>query len=97
MTPYQQPDHLAGRSFTELILGGDWACSQNQTATLADIARHLAHRVRAEERWRLLEIARLCDVDMAAATELWIDATDPVRDRCHAPGPRHDDPPGTRR
>lgn len=94
MTPYQHPDHLSACSLTELVLGGDWACGQNLTASLGEVARHLALHSRPPDRERLLEVARLCDADeMMAATELWLVATAPLRGGRHAPGPRRDDPP----
>lgn len=96
MAPYRDLDHLTACSLIELLLGGDWACGENQTATLACVARALAPRVRPPEAAALLEVARLCDEDMEEATALWLSATAPLRIRSRRPGPRHGDlpPPG---
>ncbi len=83
--PYREPDHLAACSIMELVLGGDWACSENQTLTLAEVARHIAAHLESDERGDLLQVARLCDCDMTAATELWNVATAPMRGRSHRP------------
>lgn len=90
--PTHDPADLAQCSVNQLIIGGDWASAESYDETLAAIARHLAARVRPEERLELEQVADLCAVDMTAATALWNVATAAARGRCGQPGPRHGDP-----
>lgn len=92
MSPYQEPDHLAACTLLELLLGGDWACGENHGGALAEVARHLAPRVRLAEREALYEVARLAARDMEAASAVWLACTTAVRGRCRRGGRRHDDP-----
>jgi hypothetical protein len=85
------PSDFSRRTVAELIQGGDWAGAEGYEGTLAIIARHLAMRVRPDQRREFHEIERLCATDMGAATVLWNAATRPVRARCGRPGPRRSD------
>ena len=58
-------------SLRTLLSGGDWACTNNQAAALAEVVRLLGPCVAAPEQLELGEIARLATTDMTVATSRW--------------------------
>jgi len=78
MTPHDAPD-APQYTTLELIFGGDFACSENQAGTLAEVARSLAARFANSDQAELNEVARLADVDMTRASDLWCSVTARLR------------------
>ncbi|HVK77853.1 MAG TPA: hypothetical protein VM734_31320 [Kofleriaceae bacterium] len=83
MTPSEAP-RPPRYTMLELIFGGDFACAENQPGTLAEVARTLGARVGASAQRDLQEVARLANVDMTAASDLWSSVTARLR----SPTPR---------
>jgi hypothetical protein len=66
-----RPEIEKSHSLRTLLSGGDWACNNNQAATLAEVVRLLGPCVCAPDQLELGEIARLASTDMTIATARW--------------------------
>lgn len=63
----------------ELLVGGDWACSEGDAATLAHVAEQLALCFSEPYRTTLVEIAHLGHSDPALAAHQWAGLRDALR------------------
>ena len=85
MMPAIETPHTHGMS--ELLVGGDWACANNDVGTLARIAEMLAPCLAEPLRVELLEFARLCHDDAEQASNRWYTTRERLRLRLRAGEP----------
>ena len=66
-------------SLSALLLAGDTGCAHAAPGILAESARLLARCVASPAQLELEAVMRLAPIDMAAASQRWGAATEPLR------------------
>jgi hypothetical protein len=81
MTPSEIDRTARAHPIGELLVGGDWACSYGDAATLSHVAELLAVCFAEPYHTTLVEIAHLGHSDPELAAMRWADLRDKLRSK----------------